>query len=80
MKYLLATGGIAWKKNFGNRSDILIFSLGIVTKRFRISYSYDTYLGKWANSLSGGAHEIGVVISFGKEKSIYRGTINWPWM
>ncbi len=80
MKYLLTAGGVVWKKNFGNSSDILIFSLGIVTKRFRISYSYDVYLGKWANSSSGGAHEIGVMINFGKEKSSYRGTINWPLM
>lgn len=77
MKYLMTSGGVAWRKNFGNSADILIFSLGIVTKQIRITYSYDAYLGKIAISSSGGAHEIGMIISFGNKKSSYRGTINW---
>ncbi len=80
VKYFMGMGGICWKKNFGNSIDMLVFSMGIVTKRLRFSYSYDAYLGKIAVSSAGGAHEIGIIIEFGNKKTSYQGTINWPLM
>ncbi len=79
MKYYIVAGGISWKKIFGNHSDIVVFSLGFVTQRLKISYSYDAYVGRIHASPSGGAHEIGLNIQLGHEKNTEGNeTINWP--
>lgn len=60
--------GIWYRHAFSN-PDALIFSVGVRSDRFRISYSYDMTVSELAVQNGGGSHEVGVVIDFGGGKS-----------
>lgn len=67
--YYPLSAGIWYRHNFSN-PDAIVFLLGIIQKRFKFGYSYDTSLSNLKGA-SGGAHEVSVellIMCSGKRK------------
>lgn len=67
--YFPLSAGIWYRHNFSN-PDAIVFLLGIIQKRFKFGYSYDTSLSNLKGA-NGGAHEVSVellIMCSGKRK------------
>jgi len=61
--------GGAWFRYTFSNVDAVILSFGWRTDMFKMSYSYDFTLSQASVLNSGGAHELGIVINFGSDKT-----------
>ncbi|MEZ5083561.1 MAG: PorP/SprF family type IX secretion system membrane protein [Bacteroidales bacterium] len=69
VNYYPLSAGVWYRHNFSN-PDAIVFLLGIIQKRFKFGYSYDTSLSNLKGA-SGGAHEVSVgllIMCSGKRK------------
>ncbi|MFM7637164.1 MAG: PorP/SprF family type IX secretion system membrane protein, partial [Crocinitomicaceae bacterium] len=55
-------GNLSFGTWYRNR-DAFILSLGLVTDKFKLGYSYDLTVSKLGNGISGGSHEISLGIN-----------------
>ena len=61
--------GGAWLRYTFSNVDAVILAFGWRTDMFKLSYSFDFTISEASVLNSGGAHEMGVVINFGSDKS-----------